>query len=233
MIALETRPLEQERLAAIGNIAVGIAHEIKNPLFAISSGIQLLLEELALDDEQRRTFNVIFQDVMRMDRLVRQLQLLSALPRLDRSVQGAADLIRSAITVNRGLLAEKSLRVSDSIAPGLPALVVDRDQVLQVLLNLIQNAIFASPRGGRIEATAETGPGRASVIIKIRDEGPGIPAGLEEKIFEPFFTTKASTGMGLAISRRIALDHGGSLTGKSHLQGGAVFVLELPVHTDV
>jgi PAS domain S-box-containing protein len=229
-LAVRKRFQEQEKLAAIGGLAAGIAHEVKNPLFAISSGIQLLQEELVLDDEQRTTFDVIFQDVMRMDRLVRQLQLLSARPRLNRSVQSVTELIRAAITLNRGLLAERSLKMSNSIAPELPDLVVDRDQFLQVLFNLIQNAIFVSPRGGLIEATAEAGPDRASVIIKVRDEGPGIPADLEERIFEPFFTTKKSSGgMGLAISRRIALDHGGSLTTENHPQGGAVFVLELPV----
>lgn len=228
-IAVRRRLQEQEKLAAIGGIAAGIAHEVKNPLFAISSGIQLLLEELVLEDEQRKTFEVIFQDVMRMDRLVRQLQLLSARPRLNRSVQPVADLIQAAITLNRGLIVEKSLKVSDSIAPDLPDLVVDRDQFLQVLFNLVQNAIFVSPPRGRIDVTAEADPARAGVIIKVRDEGPGIPADLRERIFEPFFTTKASSaGMGLAISRRIALDHGGSLTGENHPQRGAVFVLELP-----
>jgi PAS domain S-box-containing protein len=229
-LAVRRRLQEQEKLAAIGGIAAGIAHEVKNPLFAISSGIQLLQEELVLDDEQRKTFEIIYRDVMRMDRLVRQLQLLSARPRLNRTIQPVAELIQAAITLNRGLLAEKSLEVSDSIARDLPDLVVDRDQLLQVLLNLVQNAIFASPPGARIDATAETGPDRASVIIKVKDEGPGVPGDLAEKIFEPFFTTKASSaGMGLAISRRIALDHGGSLTEENHPEGGAVFVLELPV----
>jgi two-component system, cell cycle sensor histidine kinase and response regulator CckA len=229
-LAVRRRFQEQEKLAAIGGIAAGIAHEVKNPLFAISSGIQLLQEELVLDDEQRKTFEIIYGDVMRMDRLVRQLQLLSARPRLNRTVQPVADLIQAAITLNRGLAAEKSLTISDCIAPNLPDLVVDRDQLLQVLFNLIQNAIFVSPRGARIEATAEAEPDRASVIIKVRDEGPGIPGDLTERIFEPFFTTKkSSAGMGLAISRRIALDHGGSLTAENHPQGGAVFALELPV----
>ncbi len=229
-LAVRRRLQEQEKLAAIGGIAAGIAHEIKNPLFAISSGIQLLQEELALDDEQRMTFEIIYRDVMRMDRLVRQLQLLSARPRLNRSVQRVADLIQAAITLNRGLLAEKTLKMAASVPPDLPDLVVDRDQFLQVLFNLIQNAISVSPRGGRIEAAAEAGPDRASVIIKVRDEGPGIPADLVERIFEPFFTTKTSSaGMGLAVSRRIALDHGGSLKGEDHPQGGAMFVLELPV----
>ena len=102
-LAVRRRLQEQEKLAAIGGIAAGIAHEVKNPLFAISSGIQLLQEELALDDEQRKTFEIIYGDVMRMDRLVRQLQLLSARPRLNRTVQRVADLIQAAITLNRGL----------------------------------------------------------------------------------------------------------------------------------
>ena len=228
-LALERRLQEQEKLAAIGGIAAGIAHEVKNPLFAISSGIQLLQEELVLDEEQKETLEIIFQDVMRMDRLVRQLQLLSSRPRLHRSREAAADLIREAVTLHRGLLQERDLRVEEALEPGLPPLDVDRDQIRQVLLNVLQNAISVSPEGGRIEVRSSAGPGPGRVSLAVRDEGPGVPEELRERIFEPFFTTRrASSGMGLAISRRIALDHGGSLRAENDPRGGAVFVLELP-----
>ncbi len=219
---------EQETLAAIGAIATNIAHEIKNPLFAISSGIQLLMEELALDDEQRKTFEIIHGDVVRMDRLIRQLQLLSSRPGLQLSVEKPGALMGAALTLNRGLMAERGLHPSQSVAEGCPDLLVDRDLVHQILLNLIQNAISFSPRGGTVALSAEPGAGGARVVIRVRNEGPPIPPGLLERIFEPFFTTRRpSSGMGLAISRRIALDHGGSLRAEPQAHG-ATFVLDLP-----
>jgi len=227
-IAARRKAQEQETLAAIGAIATNIAHEIKNPLFAISSGIQLLMEELVLDEEQKKTFAIIHGDVVRMDRLVRQLQLLSSRPGLNVAVHAPDALVRAALTLNRGLLAEKGLRAGVEVAPGCPDLLVDGDQVHQILLNLIQNAISFSPKGGAIAITAGPDAGGARVVVRVANEGPPIPADLVEKVFEPFFTTRRpSTGMGLAISRRIALDHGGSLRAEPQPQG-ALFVLELP-----
>ncbi len=227
-IAARRKLQEQETLAAIGAIATNIAHEIKNPLFAISSGIQLLMEELVLDEEQKKTFKVIHGDVVRMDRLVRQLQLLSSRPGLHLSAHAPGGLVGAALTLNRGLLAEKELHASVDVAPGCPDLLVDGDQVHQILLNLVQNAISFSPRGGAITITAAPAGDGTRVVLRIANDGPPIPAGLAERIFEPFFTTRRpSTGMGLAISRRIALDHGGSLRAEV-LPQGAAFVLELP-----
>ncbi len=227
-LAARRKLQEQETLAAIGAIATNIAHEIKNPLFAISSGIQLLMEELVLDDEQRKTFKIIHGDVVRMDRLVRQLQLLSSRPGLRLAAEAPGALVGAALTLNRGLLTEKDIRATVEVAPDCPDLLVDADQVHQILLNLIQNAISFSPPGGAITITAGPDAGGTRVALRVRNEGPPIPPDLAERIFEPFFTTRRpSTGMGLAISRRIALDHGGSLRAEAQ-ERGALFVLELP-----
>lgn len=230
LLAQQKRLQEQQTLAAIGEIAANIAHEVKNPLFAISSGIQLLMEELALDAEQRRTFEVIHGDVLRMDRLVRQLQLLASRRPLQPGPFAVAGLIEAAATLNRGLAAEKSLRITTAFEEGLPDVFVDEDQIHQVLLNLIQNAISYSPPGGRVSISATRNTAGDRVVLRFHNEGPPIASDLTERIFEPFFSTRReSAGMGLAISRRIALDHGGSLRAESHPGGGAVFALELPV----
>ncbi len=229
ILASQKRREAQERLAAIGEIAANIAHEVKNPLFAISSGIQLLMEEILLDAEQRRTFEVIHGEIVRMDRLMRQLQLLSSRRPPQPTVQTVAALVEGAVTLNRGLAAERALRITTSFERDLPDVKVDADQIHQVLLNLLQNAISYSPPSGRISIAAERAPGGERVIVRVGNEGPGIPEELRDRIFEPFFTTRrASAGMGLAISRRIALDHGGCLRAESHPEGGAVFALELP-----
>jgi two-component system sensor histidine kinase HydH len=186
------------------------------------------MEELVLDAEQRRTFEIIHGDIVRMDRLVRQLQLLSSRRPLLPSPVTVAALVEGAVTLNRGLLAEKGLRIATTFAEGLPELFIDVDQIHQVLLNLLQNAISYSPAGGRISIGAERSATPDRVTLRVRNEGPRIPDELAERIFEPFFTTRhPSAGMGLAISMRIALDHGGSLRAEPDPKG-AVFALELP-----
>lgn len=230
ILAQQKKLQEKETFAAIGEIAANIAHEVKNPLFAISSGIQLLMEELTLEPEQRRTFEVIHGDVLRMDRLVRQLQLLSARRPLQPAPRSMAALVEGAVTLNRGLAAERSLSIETSFEEGLPDLWVDEDQIHQVLLNLLQNAISYSPVGGRIRFEAARRPAGDRVVLRVGNQGPRVPDEIRERIFEPFFTTRhPSAGMGLAISRRIALDHGGTLRVESPPEGGAVFALELPV----
>ena len=230
ILAQQKKLQEKETFAAIGEIAANIAHEVKNPLFAISSGIQLLMEELTLEPDQRRTFEVIHGDVLRMDRLVRQLQLLSARRPLEPAPRSMAALVEGAVTLNRGLAAEKALAIETSLEEGLPDLWVDEDQIHQVLLNLLQNAISYSPAGGRIRFEAARCTAGNRVVLRVRNEGPRVPDEIRDRIFEPFFTTRhPSAGMGLAISRRIALDHGGSLRLEPAPEGGAVFALELPV----
>jgi signal transduction histidine kinase len=141
-----------------------------------------------------------------------------------------AALVEGAVTLNRGLAAERSLSIETSFEEGLPDVWVDEDQIHQVLLNLLQNAISYSPVGGRIRFEASRRPDGDCVVLRVGNEGPRVPGELAERIFEPFFTTRhPSAGMGLAISRRIALDHGGSLRVESPPEGGAVFALELPV----
>jgi signal transduction histidine kinase len=163
-----------------------------------------------------------------MDRLVRQLQLLSSRRRPEPAAATLAALVEGAVTLNRGLAAEKALDIATRFEEGLPELWVDEDQIHQVLLNLLQNAISYSPEGGHVSFSgARRGVDR--VVLRVSNDGPPIPDDLVDRIFEPFFTTRhASAGMGLAISRRIALDNGGSLGVESPPGGGAAFVLELP-----
>ena len=233
-VALARRTQEHEKLVAIGRVAAGIAHEVKNPLFAISSGLQLLMDELSLDEEQRETFEIIFKDIGRINRLVQQLQLMASRREPVRSEQRVADLVREAVTLNRGVFAEKSLRLVESFTPDLPSLWVDRDRVHQVVINLLQNAVSVSPNGGVIEIGAEYVADRRVVAIRVRDHGPGVSQELMPRIFEPFFTTKRnSAGLGLPICVSIAEEHGGSIEVRNHPDEGAVFSLVLPVETPI
>ncbi len=229
-LAHARRVQEHEKLVAIGRVSAGIVHEVKNPLFAISSGIQLLMDELSLTTEQRETFEIIYRDIRRMDRLVQQLHVFGSPRPLHRTEQPPVDLVRDALTLHRGVLAARSVRIVESFESDLPTLLVDRDRIHQVVINLLQNAIAVSPEGGRIDVGAGRVEGRRAIALHVRDRGPGVPQDLRARIFEPFFTTKqGSAGLGLPICASIAREHGGSLEVSDHPDGGAVFTLELPL----
>jgi signal transduction histidine kinase len=228
----EKKFLEREKLAGVGEIAGGIAHEIRNPLFAISSGIQVLENELGLNKSQKEILDIIFSESMRVDHLVRQLLSYG-----HRDFQGfsPADLSLEEVTeeverLNLGFLRAREISLRRVIAPGLPRLKVDRDQFIQVLLNLVHNAFDVSKTGQEITLEGSLNRGKNKIKIEVRDQGPGVPEELRDRIFDLFFTTKkGSSGMGLAVSRRIVLDHGGDIRVEQGKDGGAVFIVELPV----
>ncbi|MDD5225238.1 MAG: PAS domain S-box protein [bacterium] len=224
-----------EKMAAIGEIAGGIAHEIKNPLFAISSSIQVMQDSKRLSKDEKRILDILFQETMRVNRLIKQLLEFGARTRLDRSKQNAGSLINEVIALNRSLLKSKGIRVSKNISPNLPPLWVDKDKITQVLINLIHNAIEVSKKGDRISIICGTDTAKKNLVIRIQDQGPGVPEEIRGKIFAPFFSTKkGNTGMGLAISRKIVAEHGGDIRLEPGPESaGSAFVIELPWEPEI
>ena len=221
---------KQETLAAVGGMAAGIAHEVKNPLFAITSGIQLLKRELKLEGEQSETLEILLQNTMRMDRLISQLRALGARSKPHRLPVYPVELVQETLTLNRGLLQEKGIHVKASFEDIVPPVLADRDQLRQVLLNLLQNAITASPTGSTLDISAGIAKGGGALHIRVRDRGLGIQEDLLERIFEPFFSTKReSSGIGLAITRKILLEHGASIWAENAEGGGAAFTVSFPL----
>ena len=230
---LEARLMHSERLAAVGEIAAGIAHEIKNPIFAISSGIQILESELELDREQRETFRIIFNETMRVDGLIRQLTEYGAKSDLRRSLHKLDLLINEVIYLNRGLLQAKGVAIETDLPEDMPAVSIDRNKITQVMLNLIQNAIDASGKGDVIEVEAKNDASNRNIILVVTDQGPGIPGELYGKIFDPFFSTKKDNlGMGLAISKKIIMDHGGEISVDSTTGRGTTFRVVFPIEEE-
>lgn len=220
----------KEKLATIGEVAGGVAHEIKNPLFAISSGIQILEHELKLDEEQKKTFEVIFQETMRVDRLIRQLLDFTARQELKRASFKITTLINEVISLNKGLLQARRIRIRKTLPRDMPPVHADRDRIFQVLVNLLQNAIDVSRRGDTLVISCDIDGKRQCAIIKVMDRGPGIPEKQRERVFDLFFSTKkGSSGMGLAISKKIILEHGGSIWVEPRKKGGTSFVVKLPL----
>lgn len=229
----EERLRHAEKLATIGELARAMAHEIKNPLFAISSGIQVLETQLNLAPEQKQTFRIIFKEIMRVDRLVKQLLAFSGRSELRISPQHLDNLISEVISLNQGLLLSRGVRAETLPSPNMPLVPIDKDKIEQVILNLLQNAIDVSRAGDTIEISCSFDRERKLALLRIEDMGPGVSEDDREKIFNPFFSTKkGSTGMGLTISRKIVLDHGGDIRIEPRANGGSTFLIELPLTHD-
>lgn len=229
---MEENLRHSEKMATLGEISGTIAHEIKNPLFAISSGLQVLDAKLKLKAKEKETLNIIFTETMRIDRLIKQLtsfahyqvqqQMSLSIVRLDR-------LVNETIAFNQGLAESQGIKVRKIVAKTVPPLNADRDRLEQVLINLLQNAVSFSKKDDTITIEVKEDRRRNSVLIEVSDRGPGVPEEFREKIFDPLYSTKkGSTGMGLAISKGIVTDHGGEIRCEPRKGGGSRFVVRLP-----
>ncbi len=220
-----------ERVAAWREVARRLAHEIKNPLTPIAMSIENLRDahaarSPALDELFEASSRTILEEVARLKRIVDEFSRFARLPRPELQRLDVNELVASVLTLYGATPAGLSLR--RELAAELPAVSADRDQLTQVLLNLVQNAEQAlAGRGGAV--TVRTRADGGAVLLEVADDGPGVPPEHRERIFEPYFTTKeAGTGLGLAIARRIAEEHGGALELECPSAGGAIFRLRLP-----
>ncbi len=221
---LEARALRQSRLAAMGEMAATLAHEVRNPLGATELFARLLLDEIRGNPRAEGLAEQISRSVADLDHLVSNILDFTRLPqpafadvRLDRLLDEAL--------LAAGALHDENYAIVRSVGAAVPW-SADRGLIRQALVNLIRNAMEAMPAGGQIQVGAWS-EGRIA-RISVADEGPGIESGQEDSIFGAFVTTKArGTGLGLAVARAAALSHGGAL----ELVGaarGAHFVLSLP-----
>jgi signal transduction histidine kinase len=229
--ALERALTRQERLAALGHLAAGVAHEVRNPLNAIGMGIQRLQGEFSPvegEEEFRRLCMVIRGEVARLNGIVQEFLQLARAPALQREPVAVAILLHEVATLMEAEAKTHAVRLVVRTPEGLPALVVDPQQLKQALINLLLNAIQATPPGGTVQVTAaaETEVLRLAVI----DSGSGVAPELMDRIFDPYFTTKPhGTGLGLPIALRIIQAHGGTLDVSSALGAGTTVEVYLPL----
>ncbi|MCA9568422.1 MAG: hypothetical protein KC656_11290 [Myxococcales bacterium] len=222
---------EQSRLAALGQMAAGLAHEIRNPLAGVKGAAQFLQAE-ALSGDSKDMLQVIIDETNRLDLVVRQFLDYARPFELDRQQEHVNAVVTHVLTLLRASGVPSDVEVVEELAGDLPAMSLDSTRLSQVLLNLMQNALQAMPEGGRLTVGTRRVPTRQGpdvVEIVVRDTGTGISAENMEKLFIPFFTTKVSgTGLGLPICQRIVDAHGGDLDVQSVEDLGASFIVRLP-----
>jgi len=219
---------KSERLSAAGELAASLAHEIRNPLASISGAAGILKRGNASEENEGECLTILEKESQRLNKLLTNF-LDFARPRLPRYQRVEADaIIRSVAALARHAATLQQVELQLEIAHDLPEIECDAEQLKQVLLNLVINAVQASDSRGVVTIHCSS-PGNA-VCIEVRDEGSGIPLGLEDRVFDPFFTTKeGGTGLGLAVAANIVEQHGGQLKCANNEARGTTFLLELPL----
>lgn len=204
---MEARLIQTDKMAGIGRLASGVAHELGNPLGSIYLQAKLIQEDAGcLPDALKR----IEADVNRCRSIIRDLSEFSRMSCGEREIHSATGLVQDSLTLCRHILEKHRIEVRADFDPRPPQCSVDPNKLKQVFVNLIQNAAQAMPGGGRLSIAIRRK--EDEVEIEFGDSGPGIPADIRRKIFEPFFTTKSDgTGLGLSICHRIIEEHGGRI----------------------
>ena len=225
---LQARLQEQEKLAAIGHLASGVAHEIRNPLSTIKGYAAYFRSRFADDSAEERAAGTLISEVDRLNHVVTELLEFSRPVRVHPRPTPLNDLIRHCLSLMEKDLEQKGVKPLLQPGPEDLRALLDPDRFSQVLINLFLNAVQAMPGGGELEVAVRAEDGVAP--LEIRDRGPGIPEKDLETVFNPYFTSKAlGTGLGLAIARKIVEAHGGSIRADNRPGGGAVFILSLPL----
>jgi two-component system, NtrC family, sensor histidine kinase AtoS len=241
-LAVRYRRMQEEvvrknKLMELGTVAAGIAHEIRNPLASIKTFAQLLPSK-AGDPEFRNEFSkLVMKDIDRISKVVESMLAFARPAGVKVADYSAAELIDEAVLLVEPRFKSKEIHLKKDVGNHL-GLKVDKQQMLQVLVNLLNNAVDALGPGGtiRISASARAvnnfGVGsqrQEFVVIEVADNGVGIPTALRQRVFEPFFTTKKhGTGLGLSICQKIVHDHGGDITVSSVEEKGTTFQIHLP-----
>ncbi|ADN01512.1 two-component system sensor histidine kinase NtrB [Spirochaeta thermophila] len=235
--AQEVRLKRMESLASLTTLAASVAHEIKNPLGAISIHLQLIERLLSqkgcLSTEEVSPYvGVIKEEIERLNRIVVDFLFAVRPINLEREELSVRELVEETLSLVGPELAQAGVRVDIRIPEDIPSLSLDRRYIKQALLNLIKNAVQAMPEGGVLTVWAQLRDGR--LALSFSDTGVGIPEHLKEKIFEPYFTTKdTGSGLGLTLVYKIVQEHGGEIEVQSKEGKGTTFTLLFPIPATV
>jgi len=241
-VSLEREVQQAEKLAVVGQLAAGIAHQIGTPLNVISGSAEYLMMEWGTERSRPQELDIIVAQTDRITKLIEQLLNFARPARMALQPVKLNDLLRDVLGLTEHQIAKERIAIATELQPDLPAIVGDENQLEQAFLNIVINAWHAMPMGGTLSLRTRSVPGpdrprragrpaAAGVEVIIADTGIGIPAEHLPRIFDPFFSTKGvgkGTGLGLAITRRIVEDHHGSIEVASEVGRGTTFTIRLP-----
>ncbi len=237
---LEEQVRRSERLAALGVLAAGVAHEVRNPLVGVRAAAQLLEREPTFPSSLREFTGIIIRQVDRLNRIVDGLLAFAGRRALRLSPCNVNQIVDEALRLEESTLEAGRVNTVRKYDPEVPAIAGDPDRLLQVFLNLIRNGVEAMAGAGgellvhtRFTRLAPQCGGRAAAVVEIRDRGPGISPEVQAQLFNPFFTTKdTGTGLGLPISLRFVEEHGGAIEVHSRMEEGTTFRVLLPIESE-
>lgn len=231
--------MQAEKMSLMGRLAAGIAHEIRNPLSAIALNLQYLVTKIDQYPELREPLEDALEGTKRVETVIENTLNLARFTPLVLHEEQVNDLVRQVLGFVKISVQQKEVHFDTTLAPELPLVHVDAKQIQQVILNVVQNAIDASPEGGRVHIATGVenwpladGPETQAIAIKVRDHGKGISAEQRKRLFEQFYTTKkGGTGLGLTISRQIMEKHRGEIRFDAADGGGTLVRLLFPIHS--
>ncbi len=235
---LEQQVMHSEKLAALGRLAAGVAHEIGNPLTSISTFAQLL-REMATDEFTQNSLDIINNHIQRITEIVRQMSTFSRAASTNIKYAQLNEVLQSTLDLMRlDKRMKHTIDITVSMDPELPRTMIDEGQATQVFINIILNALDAMPNGGHLQISTSQGKddqGKDSIFVAFADTGCGIPQNELAKIFDPFYTTKEigkGTGLGLSVSYNIIKRLNGDITVCSEVGRGTVFKIIIPIEQE-
>jgi signal transduction histidine kinase len=222
--------MQQEKLASVGRLSAGVAHEINNPLTTILTTAMLLQEDLETDDPAYDELAIISNEALRCRKIVTNLLDFARQNQPDKKIHDINDIVTACVSLTQKQAAFKDISIANYLAGDLPRMPVDKGQIEQALINLIINAVEATQAGGHIRVSTNMSATKGYVDIIVADTGEGISEERLRQIFDPFFTTKENgTGLGLAITHGIIEQHGGTIAASSVVGQGTRFTITLPI----
>jgi signal transduction histidine kinase len=229
----ENRLVQAAKLAAVGEMAAGIAHELNNPLTSVTGFAELVMDDLPAESPSRPDLDLVIREARRARDVVRRLLDFARQSESARANASLNKVVEDVVALTHHLIHTNGVELTLELQEDLPWVFMDENQMKQVLLNLVHNALQAMPGGGQmaVRTAASQKVGRDGVIVSVRDNGVGIEPEDQARIFEPFFTTKADrggTGLGLSVTYGIVSDHGGEIELISQPGMGSTFTVWLP-----
>jgi signal transduction histidine kinase len=219
-----------ERLAALGQLSAGIAHEIRNPLGSIKGAVDILTSDIPEEHPKEEFVGIVRKEVSRINKLVEEFLRFARPPRPEITPVNLSDLVSGAVRLVEGYASRNGIQIQR--LGNDRTVEVDEDQMRQVLLNLLLNAIEAMPEGGTLRIEFEGDGERETTLLRISDTGNGVEKVELDQIFDPFYTTKPhGTGLGLSISHQLVRNHGGQIAAEINRQRGLTVTIELPAAT--